>query len=268
MKTSNKLLLTAALSSLGILGLVHLTLYAKYKSGEILTEKDLHAEQFTVYKMAAPEYLSVHGMLRVHIIPSDSFYLEVEKNPGFPPAGPILVVKGVRIGGAAAIAYHVEGDTLSITGDTVGNIDLHENPTILRNLPQVNIYCRHIKEMKLAKGQVILDGDRSPVSSFNRLVLTDALLWIGQFGEWEGSRDVQPAYYDSLSIQAENSTVLLNRYAEVRVLQAGLTGTSELLDEDANIEKPYIRCGEITKLHLTGQTMQRLEWEWYRGRNH
>ena len=29
---------------------------------------------------------------------------------------------------------------------------------MLRNLQQVNIYCRHVKEMKLAKGQVILEG--------------------------------------------------------------------------------------------------------------
>ena len=111
MKTSDKLLLTAALSSLGILGLVQVTLYAKYRSGNFVTEKELHAEQFTVYKMAAPEYLSVQGLLRVHIIPSDSFYIEVEKNTDFPRSGPVMIVKGVRVPGPAAIAYHVEGDT-------------------------------------------------------------------------------------------------------------------------------------------------------------
>ncbi len=93
MKTSDKILLTSALSSIGILGLVHLTLFAEYKRGDILTEKGIHAEDFRRVDIPAPEYVSVHGLFRVDIIPSDTFYIEFEKNDQHVP-GAGLILKG------------------------------------------------------------------------------------------------------------------------------------------------------------------------------
>jgi hypothetical protein len=261
MKTSDKLILTTALSSLGILGLVQVTLYAKYRSGDIVTEKELHAEQFNRYEMAAPRYLFVEGMLQVHIIPSDSFYIEVEKRIDIPRKGPMIIVNGTDVSRPVHVAFQDKQDTLTITGNNIQKINRRDNPYVLWNLPRVNIYCRDLKEIRVVNAQIILEGDPALRPSCTRMQVENAILWIGQFDEQEGAPYELRAFYDSLSIRSISSTVRLNDKAEVRALKIDLEGTTELLEGGADIERPYFRYGDSSKVSLTGRTLQRLKQE-------
>jgi hypothetical protein len=54
MKTSNKILLIFFLSAIGVLGAVHLALYAKFSKGEIFTGEDREKEIFIANDGAAP----------------------------------------------------------------------------------------------------------------------------------------------------------------------------------------------------------------------
>lgn len=271
MKTSDKLLLTFFLLSLGVFGAVHLALYAEYRHGHILNARDLHEEQFVKYRMAAPQYLSLKGTLWVNIIPSDSFYVESQKEEKHPEEG--FFVRGK---GATALKrtqlIRTEGDTLLITGENEATIHrpFADYPFQL-SVPVVNVYCRGLREIRVDHGQVILKGSEGGGGArgggsgaaagglvTGRIVAENSTVSVGEY--YNPPRPIEPEErFDSLDIVSRNSVVLLNMHSVIRSLHVRLDDSSELNDQNASVGRPEIDYSPDSRVNLTGANLKKVK---------
>src|SRR5882757_60849 len=164
MKKSNKLLLLTALLPLILLGLVHFSLYARYKAGNFVTEKQLHSERYERKELPAPVVLSVKGVDYVDVIPSDTFAVEFDKE---------ITRKRTRVvqEGRQAYSYLPElhyyrrGDTLEIVGLNTDTLALYSNPGEKQgawSFPHITLYCRGIRTMAFEMGHVTLQQEKRP----------------------------------------------------------------------------------------------------------
>lgn len=79
MRTSNKILLSVFLAILVILTGIYSMVYAKYRNNDFITSARLHQENYDIYKIEGVQSVSITGLERVTIIPSDTARLEIEK---------------------------------------------------------------------------------------------------------------------------------------------------------------------------------------------
>ncbi|MHA4807107.1 hypothetical protein ACX0G9_03325 [Flavitalea flava] len=263
MKPSNKLLLAFYLFVLGSIGIISLTLYANYKNGNILSGKSLREEQFTTVRMPAPQFISVRGLFQVHLLPSDSFYLEFEKEDGRMKKGKrVVVLKHDDQQEATHQDYRMNGDTLEIgwTNDLKINLP-SDDPQYKWAIPVINIHANRINTILLENGQIILEGGKresTPLFPAN-LFIRNGVLWIGE--NYENGNDFIPqnTFYDSLSIKAENSAILLNKYSFISGLHIQLDGKSALYDHGAEIQQPDIDCRKESRINLRPANLKKLQ---------
>src|SRR5438067_13892015 len=100
MKTSNKILLIFLGMAILMITAVHLTLYAKYKKGEVSSFEDVRDGRFEEHALPKIKYVSVIGFRRCNIIPAAE------------PKIKIFKMRDTRL------AYKVVNDTLVVTGDS------------------------------------------------------------------------------------------------------------------------------------------------------
>lgn len=262
MKTSDKLLIGFSLASLGLFGVLHLTLYAAYKRGDAVDAKTLRQEQFDLVRLPQPEYLFLKGTIWVNIFPSDSFYVEFPKTLKDPGEGFFLKTKYAR--NAMLPHYEQSGDTLSIFGNN--DMTIHRpfaDGPYRESITIVNVYCPYLRGIRIRDGEVMLKGSPAggkPVAA--RLKIENSTLWIG---EWLGDRfwndpglraahsSAPPVeYFDSLDIQSDNSIVLLNAAASIHALHIRLDDGSELNDQKAMIGNLEIGFSSDSRVNLTG----------------
>src|SRR6188768_830541 len=80
MKTSNKILLGAFLTSMLILVSIHITLYAKYKKGEYKVIGDeMWLPNMLTYPLGDVKYVSFENIDNVTVLQGDSSKLQYEK---------------------------------------------------------------------------------------------------------------------------------------------------------------------------------------------
>ena len=79
MKASNKILVLAFLLVALAGAAVHLTLYGKYKSGQLTTEAQMKKELFDSHDLPGFRYVSLKGSLNLRIMTADKPRLEVNK---------------------------------------------------------------------------------------------------------------------------------------------------------------------------------------------
>ena len=257
MKTSDKILLISSLSSIGIFGLVHLALYAKYRRGDILMEKNLHAQQLAVHPIPAPRWLVVRGLLRTHIIPSDSFAIEFLDG--------MDEVRRIRLKQAGGLFpekveepfYHREGDTLFIEGDKGQEID-QQFASQMRPapFPIVNVYCRGLELIEMEGGQITLVGGTRARPAGANLAIRNGVLWVGQYHS-QADKDY-PDLFDTVQVRASGSTVMLNNPVMVARLQANLTNHSLIDDRNIDIGQLALNCDSTSKVSFTGKNLQKL----------
>lgn len=251
MKTSDKLLLTFSLSSLGIFALVHLSLYAKYKRGEFITPREIYKDQFSRHPMPAPGFISVIGLLRVNIIPSDTFAIELENQDN---DGPHVVLNGISL----KASYHQNGDTLIINGDNHSDkiSEMVKNNTgVVGGLPQVNIYCRQLKMVTAENTYLTVTGDDHPVRSTTSLQIKDAICLIGAI---HADPELPAMHYDSLRIESVNSTVTLRKNADIKKLGIHLDDYSLIEDSRDSIGRQHVGFTDNSSFHLSGRSLKRL----------
>src|SRR5260221_13783342 len=242
MKTSNKLLVALGVGIFLLVVLLQLVLYSNYRQGLVISAKELHTENYIRYKMAAPSYLCLSGTLWVNIIPSDTFYVELPKENKL----------------TGALSYRQSGDTLLITGN---NDVLIHRPFVdwsyRTNQTQVNIYCRGLKEIFLAKGQLYLHGAGVQTTlPSTKLYIDSSTLWIGDYKEY-AEQPAAKEFFDSLDIRSVNSVLLINSCAAIHKLQAQLDDHSELNDRQALIDSLTVRYGHDSRVGLTGANLKK-----------
>src|ERR1700759_78105 len=106
MKTSDKLLLLFFILALAFFGAIHLTLYAQLRQGHTYIYMEPRDGWARSYEGKAPAMLALEGNINVTLIPSDSFYVDVQKE-----------------GEKRVSCRLTTGDSLLVKGDTTGFIN-------------------------------------------------------------------------------------------------------------------------------------------------
>jgi hypothetical protein len=250
MKKSNKLLLSAVLLPLVLLGIVHLNLYARYKAGNFISAKQLHAEQFERKELPSPVYLSVNGIGNITIVPSDTFAVEFDKV--YINEREKFLQKGLQ---GPDLHYYRKGDTLAITGQDTVSQDNQASIRAIQPFPGITLYCRRIKTMEFNDAHIFIKQAKGSILTNPSLILKNSFCLLGDFEE---DPDTSCCTYDSLRVQEIKSTLNLNQYVAIRELSVELDSFSILNDGSAKIGNPVIRFNDQSTLNLKGANIRKL----------
>ena len=239
MRTSNRLLLIFFIGSLSFFVIVALALREKYNKGEILDLPDPEGEIVTYHPARLPSSLSLSGNLNVRIMPSDTFSLQWERREGI------------------HIDFRESGDSLIIVEDTGYARDPNNRRQSFNYLPWVIVHCGPLQRLQLSGVLALLRGTRSPGGFRVGLDIYNTQLCLGD--NPDDRRNHPPLFYDSVQVQAVNSSLQLFRNTMARKLDIQLDDRSEIHDFGAQLDSPVLRCADSAQIHLTGRTLRRIE---------
>ncbi|MDR3713593.1 MAG: hypothetical protein P4L51_12300 [Puia sp.] len=238
MKTSNKLILFFFISAVAIFGAIHLALFANYRKGAIHTRKEIEQARLTRFPMQTPKWLSLKGHLHVTIIPSDSFYIELNKD-------------------FEGVGYSQEGDSLVITGILRGDRNPHGSWNEYWNLPPVNVYSPGLDGIRAENCYLALSNEKDKPGLAASVLLKNAQLWIGAFDPIKDSVFGRETF-DSLFIDEVNSNVGINRQSVVHSISVRLDDVSEIIDRFSRIDTGEIAAGRYSKICMTAANFNRI----------
>jgi hypothetical protein len=239
MKTSNKLLLTFFLFVLAVFSTVHLTLYSQLRHGHIFNSRTSMEGWPHVYDGPAPDVLVLEGNINITLIPSDSFFVEVQEEF------------------AGKIHCRSTADSLVVKGDTSFVSDPHRFFGNYSDFPWVSVHMGRHTGIRLRSVLALLRGNDKPVSFDTHITATDTQLWIGESYGTNGA-DYPSQFYDSLQVEGVNTDLVLHSNAHIRHLTANLDSRSEVNDLRANIGTIRIQYTPQTKINLTGVNLDKL----------
>ena len=223
-----------------ILAAIKLTLYAKYKQGDIISGKQLMAEQLTAYQTPIPKHLRIEGFQSVKIIPSDTFYFEAGKN------GNRLQEK----------PYSWHDDTLQIRGDL----------TITRNFMgyldnqsgswQIIVYCPVIEDIQLRNVDAdITQNHHSGITHYN-FSLDNARLSVGSN---DPDNSAPTGEFAGIRLHSIQSIITLAENAYIDTLSIWLDKKSSTRDNGAAVNTLMITCPEKASINLTAANIKKLK---------
>jgi hypothetical protein len=242
MKTSDKIILFSTLTALGIFGGVQFLQFARFRAGDILTVKDLDREDFVSTTLPRPASLLLEGPMRAFVLPADSFHFSIDINE------------------VAAFHYHQAGDSLVIEGDKRLKKSPHQGWFDYMGFPTIHIYTPRLKNIRVNNGFVVLQNDEGRAGISVALDLDSSQIWVGAYN---ADRDsvVQTEPYDSITIHAVNSAVILNRQAQVKALDLWLDDRSDIVDRWSRLDTAHIRGEKNTYIQIRGRSLSKIRWE-------
>ena len=242
MKTSDKIILFSTLTALGALGGVQLLQYAQLQAGNILTEKSLNREDFVSTHLPQPARLILEGPMRAFLFPSDSFHLDIDINA------------------VDALHYHQAGDSLVIEGDKRLKKSPHQGWFDYTGFPTIHIYTSSLRDIRVNNGFVVLQNGEGRPGINATLDLDSTQLWVGAYDpEKDSAYRTEP--YDSITIRAVNSAVVLNRQAYVKALDLRLDDRSDIVDRYSRFDTAHIRGDKNTNIQIRGSSFSKIRWE-------
>ncbi|HEV9038476.1 MAG TPA: hypothetical protein VGQ51_17695 [Puia sp.] len=255
-KTSDKILVAMVAGAAVLTCCIHLTLYARYRHGDILTVHQLLKTRFVQYHPHRPVVISLVGTIWVNFYPCDSFYIELPKQKD-PADKPWMTGQVGPEGNLPMPQYRESGDTLVITGDFAGT--LHRpfvDESYSNHLPQVNIYGRDFREIRMLNGQLVLGGSDSMTDAPSiRLTATNSTVEVADYDE--STPTPRPkAFFDSLDIHLVNSYMMLNRSASIRSAGIDLDGNSTLNDRWSTVTRMGITGTDSSHIELAGNNLK------------
>jgi hypothetical protein len=242
MKTSDKIILFSVLTGLGLFGAIHLLQYSRYRSGDILTYKDLDREDFVPHAGTQPQWLILDGPMHANLFPSDSFHFDFAKRD------------------LSSLHYRQSGNSLIIEGDRRLIKNPHQGWNDYWLFPAINIYCPVLRGIRIRNGFAVLQNEQGRQGVTASLELDSAQLWVGAYNQDRDSV-IQTEPYDSVSIKAFNSAIILNRQAYVKVLDLRLDDRSEFVDRYSRFDTARIMGEKNTNIHLKGSNFKKIRWD-------
>ena len=239
MKTSNKLLLIFFLFVLAGFGTIHLTLYSQLRHGHIFNSRPSLEGWTRAYVGAAPVVLVAEGNINVTLIPSDSFFVEVQEEF------------------AGKVHCRSTADSVVVIGDTSFVSDPHRFFGNYNDLPWVSVHMGRHTGIRLRGVLALLGGNDKPGLINTHITATAAQLWVGESYGTHGA-EYPSQYYDSLQVDAENTDLVLHSNAHIRHLTANLDARSEVNDLQAKLGTINIHYTPETKINLTGLNLDKL----------
>lgn len=257
MKKSNKLLLYTALIPLVLLGLIHLSLYARYKAGKIVTGRQLHKEQYERKEFPSPLVLLVKGVDNIRVIPSDSFAVEYNKN-FIEERAEVIREDAQASSDLPALHYYQKGDTLEITGYDTLSMKRNPDQKEIATFPGIVLYCRYIRTMDFEGATVTIQQDKRPaLTPAGLLIIKNGTCTLGSpENDIPGSASYN---YGGLRMESVNSSIFLNPTAVIRDLQLKMDSTSYIDDHAARIGSLSIRCSDRSQVNLQGANLSNLK---------
>ncbi len=234
MKTSNKILLGFLLAGFGFIAAAQIGLHVKYVHKEYITPEQYITSFYDEYKLPNIKHVRLMGTAACKIIPSDITELKIEKS---------------------SIAYKkfdVSGDTLFIYGEYPSS---HASSIKLNRMAQnvrlyvpgaVDVYAIN-SDIEVQGGQTV-DKGASWHFTINNSVLNSR----------EGSTlDSVNRYFDTLSVVAQNSQVLLFHSDHFKAVNVQFDH-SLIDDRKAEIGQVNITTDSTSVIIVSGRNMNKL----------
>ncbi|HXB94194.1 MAG TPA: hypothetical protein VNU70_03510 [Puia sp.] len=256
-KKSDKILVGMVIGAAVLTCCIHLALYAQFRHGHILTVRQLLKTRFVQYHPRRPAVLSLTGTVWVNMYPSDSFYIELPKQKD-PADKPWLTGQSGPEENLSMPQYRESGDTLLITGDFAE--PLHRpfvDASYSNHLPQVNIYGRGFRDIRLLDGQLVLWGSERIIGApAIRLTAVNSTVEVADYDE-RALISLSKTFFDSLNIHLENSYLMLNRSAFIRAGGIYLDGNSTLNDRWSTTGRLWINGSDSSHIELAGNNLKK-----------
>jgi hypothetical protein len=272
MKTSDKLLLGTVLGAMLLFGGASLAVYARYKNGNIISEKEIYRQNHLKKALPAPLWLRIKGINEVHFIAADTFAIEYEKE-GIKEEGIIrafgkneVVKEGIDYGSDLVLEprYTCSGDTLIIDGDDPRLPPLPSGERIAGGVHSVNVYGLKGGTVELGignsyiDGDAVAEGDSTAGSGKYRFLLKQNRLKIGQ--DKENDVPENTSYIRSLAVSASDfSGIELHPGIRIGDLRVELDSISSFSAGTGwNIGKIHVEAKGQTQMILNGSLLNKI----------
>jgi hypothetical protein len=241
MKTSDKILLYSTLSAIGLFVAVDLSLYAKYRSGDILGFETLQEKGYTRHALAGIKWLVIDGPIHTVIRPGETDSLEFDVNKMED----------------AHVDWFRRGDTLTIVVKNRRVRSAHDNWFSYGDYASVRVYCPPLKGIHINNGVAVLDNEANRKGISASLVIDSTQLWVGVFNSnWDSVYRIEP--WDTMSVRGVNSNFILNRQAHVKQLDLSLDDRSEVTDRFSTVDTGFIQGDTNTNVVLRGRNIEKI----------
>jgi hypothetical protein len=235
MRTSNKILLGIFLGPLIILTLIHVSLYAKYKSGNYVSMKIVEEDQYIRQPLKNITHIAVYGLNNFRIVPSDSAKLEIEKHD------------------ESHLHFTINGDSLIIHGDSIINRAGQPGNTE-RSYQAVYVYLPVSATIIAVNSEITVGGspDSLKAKSYQLHLSSSASFKVEQNGD-----DSTPVYFKEMIIHADHASgIEFTANAKVGELQLNLV-ESEFTDNGASINKLTVDADKVSTITLKGDNLKK-----------
>jgi hypothetical protein len=237
MRTSNKILLSVFLAAVLVLAGIHIALYAKLKRGDFISAKEMWKLDYTRHELSMVRYVVATGMDNITIIPSDSAWLEIQKN------------------GSSRIRFQVIGDSLILHGDTTV-ISTDGSSVMQKSWSGVNIYLPSFSKIRGDNAEFKLQGsaDSTKAPSLDIIIDHAGKIRLAE-NEWNDSSN---RYFKNISVLADHSSgIELASHTQIDEMNLILM-TSSFDDKEAVINRISIQSDPKSSVALTGANLQKL----------
>jgi hypothetical protein len=233
MRTSNKILAGTLLLILFIITGIHVALYAKYKSNDFTTMKNLHEERYDSYDLKGVQSVSITGIQNVIIISADTARVEIEKSSG-----------------DTKLHHEFVNGVFTIKGDTV-LMENNGSANRINNYRDVVLYLPKTQIVKSAYcGLTIRGSEDSSNSSSWVLDLKDTELHLGDRLP-QGSRSA----FDKISI-TNASGGSIDVFNDARIKEFGLNMESSGFDDgSADFGTISINADSSSVIKISGKNI-------------
>jgi hypothetical protein len=265
MKTSDKLLLGTALAAMLLFGGASLAVYARYKSGDIITEKEVFRLNHLKTALPAPSFLRIKGISDVHFIPADTFAIEYEKG-GIREDGIIRPVNKnhviIKEGNDLVLEprYSRSGDTLIIDGYDPDALPSAPGSRAVNGVYSLTVYGLKSGSIELENGNSYIEGAAVAGSGDYRILLKQNRLQIGQKKEDETTENENPSYIRGLAVSAsDGSSIELGRAVHIDDLRVELDSLCSLSEGTGwNIGKVHIQADGHAQFNISGSLWNKI----------
>jgi hypothetical protein len=241
MKKSDKLLLSIIIGFFALFGITNLSLYMRYKNGQVIRESDLFESSPLRKMMPAPGYLAVSGVGTVTLIAADRFAVEynIEKlKPG--KAALLADLEADKFSqlkeAPPPLAFTEKGDSLTISGSSTA----------------VTIYFPSIPAIQLEDATVNVRGAAHPEGSDCRLILKNCQTRIG------AEYDEKMAYLGALSVKSVKSNIWFDSDIYIRDLKLELDDTTNVEQLNCKVGKIHIEATDDAGITISGANIRKL----------
>ncbi len=237
MRTSNKILLGIFVVPLLMITALHITLFAKYKSGNYVAMKTVEEDRFIRPALKNIDSIAVFGLDNFSIVASDSLLVEIEKSKyGY-------------------LHYAIEGNILVIHGDSViqhpdGSKDIQ------RSYQLVKLHLPSSIKIMADNSNLSLEGSTDSTKAgsyyFN---LQHTSSFKTEENHWE---DSTYHYFKGITIKADRvANIELAAYGRIQQLNLTML-ESQFIDNDAHIGEFNLNVDNNSAVTLKGGNLKKI----------